>query len=81
MNQLTVTAIEHKDVKGKILWYLEITDGETLFHVNVGQKTHDTVKMMETQTKLELENTDMADVTATAKFMEKAFKKAQKEIM
>lgn len=54
-NELTVKAIQHRDVKGKLLYYLEITDGETLFHINVGEKTFTTVYEMETQLKLNLD--------------------------
>lgn len=88
MNQLTVKAVMHKDVKGKVLYYLEITDGETLFHVNVGQKTYDTVYNMESQLRIEYQidsaneqlRSELHETTlATAPSMQKLLKNAQKE--
>lgn len=43
-----VKAIAHKDVRGKELYYLEIsntTTGENVL-INVGQKTYETVKKL-----------------------------------
>lgn len=43
----TVTAITHKDVKGKELLYLKIQNGEHNVLVNVGKKTYDSVKALD----------------------------------
>lgn len=60
--QLTVKPVAHRNVGGKTLWYLEISDGYTLFHINVGQKTYNTVHEMESQLKM----TTLLDQTETA---------------
>lgn len=44
---VTVTAIEHEDVRGKKLKYLKITNGITTVLVNVGDKTYEGVKKLE----------------------------------
>lgn len=45
---VTVNAIEHEDVRGKKLKYLKITNGKVNLLVNVGDKTYEGVKNMET---------------------------------
>lgn len=45
---VTVTAITHTDVRGKELKYLKCTNGKTELLVNVGDKTYESVKNMET---------------------------------
>lgn len=54
MKQLTCKAIQHQDVRGKVKYYLEITEGETLFHINIGAGTFKTVHEMQTQLELQL---------------------------
>lgn len=50
MKQITVTPIEHTDVRGSKLYYLKITNGTEEYLINVGTKTYDAVKKMQTQT-------------------------------
>lgn len=40
---VTATAFTHKDVKGKELMYLKISNGQQDILVNVGKKTYDGV--------------------------------------
>lgn len=40
------TAIEHTDVRGNVLYYLKLKNNNKELLVNVGKKTHDTVKEM-----------------------------------
>lgn len=49
---VTVTAIKHKDVRGKELNYLKLTNGKIELLVNVGEKTYQGVKDMEDKTEV-----------------------------
>lgn len=44
---MNVQAIEHKDIKGRKLLYLKITQGEHEVYVNIGEKTYNSVKELE----------------------------------
>lgn len=44
---MQVEAIEHKDVSGKSLYYLRITNGEHKVIVNIGVGTYNKVKELE----------------------------------
>lgn len=52
---MTVQAIQHADVKGKIQHYIKISNGENNVLINVGQKTYDSVKAIEKVVQLPLE--------------------------
>lgn len=43
----TVQAIQHADVKGKILNYIRIKNGQYEVLINVGEKTYNAVKQIE----------------------------------
>lgn len=58
MAKPTVVALAHKDVKGKELYYLKVVSGSQELIINVGQKTYETVKAMESQTELPLNPKD-----------------------
>lgn len=51
---MNVETIEFKDVRGKQLLYLKITSNGKEVLINVGQKTFDSVKELETPTQPEL---------------------------
>lgn len=44
----TVEAIQHKDVKGKTLHYILIKNQDKSVLINVGEKTYNSVKQLDT---------------------------------
>lgn len=48
------TAITHKDVKGKELYYLKVSNGSNEVLVNVGKSTYDKVRELDKQQELPL---------------------------
>lgn len=60
-----VEAIQHKDVKGKTLYYIRIKNGTSEVLINVGEKTYKGVVELDNQQELPLQepkndNNDMA---------------------
>lgn len=55
MKKVTAEAIEHKDVRGNILYYLKLTDGSSELLINVGKKTYESVSLMTKQAALPIE--------------------------
>lgn len=47
MTTVTASAIAHKDVHGRTLYYLSLTNGKDNVWVNVGEKTFNNVKKLE----------------------------------
>jgi len=54
MSKPTVTAIEHADVRNKVLYYLKVEGGGETLLINVGQKTYSAVRAMENQMEMPL---------------------------
>lgn len=45
--QVTAKALEHKDVRGKVLWYVIVSNGAEEYVINVGEKTYKAVHELE----------------------------------
>lgn len=50
MKTLTATPIEHKDIRGNILYYVKVSNGNEKedYIINVGKKTYDNLKKLAT---------------------------------
>lgn len=54
----TIEALQHTDVRGKILKYIRLKNGEHEVLINVGDKTYQSVKELEKAQQIPLHDED-----------------------